>query len=158
MTKTLFILITVLSFSITISAQSDTIVARKVFGGYKYLLDATPLTPKMMLDLMVDNQDAYVLMNHAKTRTTVASVFSYAGGFLIGWPIGTAVAGGDPNWTLAGVGAGLITLGIMASGAASKDAIAAIEIYNSKLKSSQREGMKLNLGIHDHGVGLALKF
>ena len=107
---------------------------------------------------MADNQDAYVLMKKVKTRTAVASVFSFAGGFMIGWPFGTAVAGGDPDWTLAGVGAGLITLGIMASGAASKDAIAAIEIYNSKLKSSQHEGMKLNLGIQDHGVGLALKF
>lgn len=158
MTKTLFVLITMLSFSITLSAQSDTIVARKVFGGYKYLQDATPLTPKMMLDLMVDNQDAYVLMSHAKTRTVVASVFSYAGGFMIGWSIGAAIAGDEINWSQTGVGAGLITLGIMAAGAASKDAIAAIEIYNSKLKSSQREGMKLNLGIHDHGVGLALKF
>lgn len=73
---------------------------------------------------MADNQDAYVLMDKVKTRTTVVSVFSYAGGFMIGWPIGTAIAGGDPNWSLAGVGAGLITLAFIPAGAATKVGLA----------------------------------
>ena len=34
------------------------------------------------------------------------------GGFLVGWTLGTALGGGDPDWTVAGVGAGFIALSI----------------------------------------------
>lgn len=30
-------------------------------------------------------------------------ILSYAGGFMIGWPIGTAIGGGKPAWALAGI-------------------------------------------------------
>ena len=40
-------------------------------------------------------------------------VFGFSGGALIGWPLGTAIAGGDPVWYLAGIGAGLIGVGVL---------------------------------------------
>lgn len=40
-------------------------------------------------------------------------IFGFAGGALIGWPLGTAIAGGDPDWYLAGIGAGLAGVAIV---------------------------------------------
>ena len=43
---------------------------------------------------------------------TLAQYSVLRGGFLIGWPLGTALAGGDPNWTLAAIGAGCVAIAI----------------------------------------------
>lgn len=37
-----------------------------------------------------------------------AYIFGFSGGYLIGWPIGEAIGGGDPQWYLAGIGTGLV--------------------------------------------------
>jgi len=42
----------------------------------------------------------------------MANVLAIPGGALIGWTLGGAVAGGDPEWYLAGIGAGLIAIAI----------------------------------------------
>lgn len=42
----------------------------------------------------------------------VANVLAFSGGALIGWPLGAAIGGGDPEWYLAGIGAGLVAIAI----------------------------------------------
>ncbi|HEY9178263.1 MAG TPA: hypothetical protein VIN07_11250 [Flavipsychrobacter sp.] len=42
----------------------------------------------------------------------VANVLAIPGGALIGWPLGTAIGGGDPEWYLAGIGVGLVAIAI----------------------------------------------
>lgn len=80
-------------------------------------------------------------------------------GFLIGWPIGTAIGGGDPNWLLAGIGAGILIVAIPVSKAATTNALKAVEIYNSSQQTSYfHNGVKLYLGLADHGLGLKLYF
>ncbi len=44
--------------------------------------------------------------------TIAANVLAIPGGALIGWPLGTAIGGGDPEWYLAGIGAGLVAIAI----------------------------------------------
>lgn len=44
--------------------------------------------------------------------TITGNVFAFIGGGLIGWPIGTLIGGGEPEWILAGIGAGCIAIGI----------------------------------------------
>lgn len=44
--------------------------------------------------------------------TVTGNILAAAGGALIGWPLGTAVGGGDPEWILAGVGAGVLAVAI----------------------------------------------
>ena len=44
--------------------------------------------------------------------TIAGNIFAGIGGALIGWPLGTALGGGEPMWELAAVGGGCIALAI----------------------------------------------
>jgi hypothetical protein len=44
--------------------------------------------------------------------TVAAYILAYSGGFMVGYTLGTAIAGGDPNWGVAGIGAGLIVVAV----------------------------------------------
>lgn len=44
--------------------------------------------------------------------TVTGNILAAAGGALIGWPIGTYIGGGEPEWVLAGIGAGLVAIAI----------------------------------------------
>lgn len=156
----LIILFSLLVFS-TLStwAQNDSIIATKTFGGYKFEHNGKIVNPKAMLTIMDQNQEALIYMKKAKTNSDLSLVLSFSGGFFIGWPVGTAIAGGDPTWFLAGIGAGLLLVGIPVARAANTNALKAVEIYNSSMQSTYfRNGMILHLGLVDHGVGLSLTF
>ena len=77
---------------------------------------------------------------------------------MVGWPIGTAAGGGEANWTLAGIGAGLIVAAIPFENAFSKRARNSINIYNSRTGKSSWRKPQLNLGFTRHGMGMKLSF
>ena len=112
--------------------QTDSIRIEKRLGTV-FIQDGKLLTPKQLLEITKINHAAYEEMKVAKTYRSTAMVLGYAGGFFIGWPIGTAIGRGEPNWVLAGVGAGLILLSIPLSTSYSKHATEAVGIYNSVL-------------------------
>ncbi len=93
-----------------------------------------PLTMRQLLDITKTNKEAYNEMRIARSYRVVSSIFGMPGGFLLGWPLGTAAAGGEANWALAGIGAGLIVVGIPLSAASVKHARNAVRIYNAGLK------------------------
>jgi hypothetical protein len=156
----LIILISLLAFSaVSTFAQNDSIIAKKAFGGYKFEHNGQIVSPKAMLKIMEQNEEALIYMKKAKTNSDISMVLGFSGGFLIGWPIGTAIGGGDPNWLLAGIGAGILIIGIPVAKAATTNALKAVEIYNSSQQSSYfHNGVKLYLGLADHGLGLKLYF
>ena len=71
-----------------------------------------------MSDMMKDNPEAYQYISKAKSTAGFANVLGFAGGFMIGWPIETALGGGKPNWILAGVGCGFLIITIPISNSA----------------------------------------
>ncbi|MBI3218199.1 MAG: hypothetical protein HYZ44_01680 [Bacteroidetes bacterium] len=140
-------------------AQSDSIRTTKVFGGYKYSQNNQPLTVKQLGAALEINPEASKLFQQAKPNGTAATIFGVAGGFLVGWPIGTAIAGGKPSWELAGIGAGLIVVSIPFSSAFNKKTKEAVSIYNLGNKTSSanwKPEFKLNLSMNQ--VGVAMKF
>jgi hypothetical protein len=94
----------------------------------------------------------------AKGIGLMANLFAASGGFLIGWPIGTAIGGGDPNWILAGVGAGLAAIGITISTGAGKKIKQAVEIYNQGVGSSSMRIKEIKISMINGGFGLSLRF
>ncbi|ADR20950.1 hypothetical protein MATR_14240 [Marivirga tractuosa] len=149
---TLIISLTVISF---INAQE--IESEKVFGGYKYIQEGKPLNIHQLEEIMEPLPDAYKHIKKAKTNNTLATIVGYTGGFLIGWPVGTALAGGDPNWGLAGIGAGVLVLAIPFTSSYSKNVERAIGIYNSSLKSSAYLKRKPELKLIASGNGLGIR-
>ena len=107
---------TVLTLTMVFAAMTycnaQKIEMEKVFGGYKYTQNGNIMRMNDLVKIMESNQQAFNFMKKAQSNNIMAAIFSGAGGFLVGWPVGTALGGGDPNWTLAGVGAGLIGIAI----------------------------------------------
>jgi hypothetical protein len=140
--------------------DAQKIEMEKVFGGYKFTQNGNLLTMKDLVKTMESNQQAFDLIKKAQSNTTLASIIGFAGGGLIGWPIGTAIGGGDANWTLAAIGAGLIVVGIPFSSSANKKVKRAVELYNSSLNSTSLYEFKPEFKIIANGsaIGISMTF
>jgi hypothetical protein len=137
--------------------KSDSIEIKKALGTI-FRQNGKNLTPRQLLDITQSNTEAYKEMKIAKSNYDVGSVFGFAGGFLVGWPLGTAIAGGEPNWTLAGIGAGLIVVSIPFSTAYTKHAKNAVNLYNNGLKSTGLNNVDFKIGLTYNGIGVKVIF
>jgi hypothetical protein len=161
MTRKALFTILVLTFSISAFAQdnTDTITSTKVFGGYKFEQNGKVLTLKGLSTLMQNDSEATGYLKKAKTAASFSNVLASAGGFFIGYPIGTAIGGGKPVWALAGIGCGLVIIALPLSSAASKNAKTAVDIYNANGRNlSFNRKYDLNLGLSTNGLSLKLRF
>jgi hypothetical protein len=158
MKKALLLLVVLLSFT-QVFAQSrpDSIEVKKGFSTV-FRQHGQNLTPKQLLAATQSNPEAYKEMKIAKGKADVSSALGFAGGMLVGWPLGSAIGGGDPNWTLAGVGAGLIAVSIPFSVAYNKHANNAINTYNQSNPQAFLPSHEIKFGFTGNGVGVNLKF
>lgn len=155
------ILLIILFFGIVIASKaqtpSDSIFIQKNFFGYKFYQKDTRLNFNQLPYIMEGDQEAYRLIKKASSTNTISAIISGTGGFLVGWQLVTALVGGDPNWTLAGVGAGLIVISIPISAKSYRQSLQAVNTYNSELAANSYKP-KLFLGTTNHGIGLQLNF
>lgn len=158
MKRTVFIGIFLLSaYSVIGQISRDTIEIKKTLGTV-FRQNNKNLTPGRLLDITRSNPEAYKEMKIAKNNYDVGFAIGFAGGALIGWPIGTAIAGGDPEWILAGIGAGLIVISIPFSLAYTKHAKKAVKFYNSALKNVGLHNIDLNFGLTYNGFAVRMTF
>lgn len=158
MKKLFFISVLLLSFTHGFSQnQSDTIEVRNNLGAV-FIQNGKQLSPRSLLYVTKINEEAYDEMKIAKRNFDVGSIFGYSGGFLFGWQLGTAVGGGKPNWTLAGIGAGLILVSIPFSNAYSKHAKNAVKIFNRGLKNISSNKIDANIGLTFNGIAIKVTF
>ncbi len=155
--KLLFSLLLLLVF-ITVYGQSgqDTIAVTN-HGSY-YIYNGEQLSSPELVNLIMDNPAAYNEYFRAKSNEDVAMVLGIIGGSLIGWPLGTEMGGGDPEWAIAGVGAGILAIAIPFAVTAKKQTIRAIRLYNEGIKVGREKEMTLKAGIYNDGIGICLKF
>lgn len=156
------IVITLLAVSMSFTfgqTTSDSVSMKKVFGGYQFYQGEQRLNMNQLANTMKPNEQAYKQIKSAKSTYTMAMIFSYAGGFMVGWPLGTAISGGEPNWAMAGIGAGLIVVAIPISQSFNKKAKQAVDTFNGGLQTSSFWDKKeLNLTLTGNGIGLTLNF
>ncbi len=137
----------------------DTITMKKAFGGYQFFINEKRLTVPQVVKTMEANEQAYKTVKGAQASNGLASVLSGAGGFMVGWPLGTALAGGDPNWALAGIGAGLIIVSIPVSLNAIKQFREAVRTYNLGVsRTSVKPRTDLRFALTGYGPGIVIKF
>ena len=150
----------VVTFSFTFGQTStDSIAMKKVFGGYQFYQGEKILRMNQLVKAMEPNEQAYKQIKSAQSTYTLASIVGFAGGFMVGWPIGTAISGGEPNWTMAGIGAGLIVVSIPISNSFNKKAKLAVDTYNGGLQTSSFwDKNELKLSMTGNGIGLTLNF
>jgi len=107
------------------------------------------------------NSEARRLMQSAKSKITISSVLSGVGGFLIGFPIGYAIGGGeDPNWLMAAGGAVLVGVGLPIGARGYKQVNEAVKIYNKELENPSGAKFKpqFHIAASPQSVGLLLRF
>ena len=107
--------------------------------------------------MKVDNT-AYSEMLIAKSKYDLSLLFGIPGGFLIGWPIGTMVAGGVPNLRLAAAGVVLTIISIKCSLSYTRHARIAAGYFNEGLRLEEGAKTSVNFGLCDHGLGLTVRF
>ncbi|MBS2101016.1 hypothetical protein [Carboxylicivirga linearis] len=138
---------------------ADSIRIEKTFGGYQFYQGEKRLKVKDLVNTMQSNAQAYQEIKSAQSSYTLASIVGFAGGFMVGWPLGSALGGGEPNWTMAGIGAGLIVVSIPISKSFNKKAKQAVDTYNNGLQTSSFwDNKELRLSVNENGLGLTLRF
>ena len=137
--------------------QSDSISVKKAFGTI-FKQNGKVLTPGKLMSIVQSNPSAFEEMKVAKSNYGVGSVIGFAGGFMVGYPIGTALAGGKADWALAGIGAGLIVASIPFSSAYVSHAKKAVKMYNAGLKQTGMDHVSYQLGLAANGIGLKIWF
>lgn len=141
--------------------QADTITLEKTFGGYAFSQNGKRLNMNQLSDALISNPEAYEQYQDAQSSGLAAQLIGSAGGFLVGWPIGTAIGGGEANWNLALIGAGLIAVSIPLNNSYNKRAKQAIDLFNNGPlpdSPSDTEPSKLNVSIQGNGAGFILRF
>lgn len=115
---------------------TDSISMKKAFGGYQFYQGKKRLNVNQLVNIMKPNGQAYNQIKSAQSTNTLATIIGGVGGFMVGWPIGAAVAGGKPNWTMAGIGVGLIVVSIPITKNFNKKAKQAVKTFNGGLHTS----------------------
>lgn len=160
--KRIAIIVTFLTVSLTFTygqTVSDSISMKKAFGGYQFYQGEKRLNMNQLVNAMKPNEQAYNHIKSAQSTYTFASIIGFAGGFMVGWPIGTAIGGGKPDWTMAGIGAGLIVVSIPISQKFNKQAKQAVDTYNGGLQTNSFWNKnELRFFMTGNGVGLTLRF
>lgn len=131
---------------------------KKPLGGYVFLQEDSSLKVRDVVEIMQPNQTAADQMKLAQTNYTWATVFGGAGGFLIGWPLGTAIAGGDPEWGLLVAGAALVGISIPFSTKFVKQAQTAVLLYNEGIGATSTVQSSMQFMVQANGLGLRWQF
>jgi hypothetical protein len=123
------------SFNIQAQQAIDTIKVRQDFSKI-YFYEGKKLKPKQLLELMQPNPAAYREMKRAKTNYDVGSVFGFAGGFLLGYSLGSLILNEELEYGAAALGAGLIVISIPFSIGQAKHTKKAVKLYNEGVKAT----------------------
>jgi hypothetical protein len=144
-------LFSICSYQISVAQE---IKAYKTFGGVRFEMDTVTLSLKQVLEIVKVNPKAYAELKRAKSNYSAAGVLGFAGGVLIGIPLGTALAGGNPEWGLAAGGAGLILASIPFTTAFRGHTMQALDLYNNKETSR----IKPEFQFYGSGARLIIRF
>ncbi len=114
--------------------EGDPIRLGKAFAGYKFYQNDHRLTIRQLRDAVAANKQAYTEIESARRTHVWMLILSGLGGAMIGNPIGTAMGGGDPDWSYALVGSGLVFVALVPlNNKFTREAKRGVDLYNSGL-------------------------
>ena len=135
------------------------LTVKNTFWGIRIIQNNKKHTLNEAKKIMEPNEEAYKVLSSAQTNDMFAGLLGVIGGALIGWNLGEAISGKDPNWTLSAVGGVAIIGSIPLTTAAVKKTKHAAEIYNAGLKTTfYKPTTDLKFGIAAGRLGLQLVF
>ncbi len=152
----------ILAFFISISSfcqtNVDSIHIVKKGLEYSCFADGFQLKPDNMKFIMRNNSESLNYLKKVQTSSIISFGMGYLGGALIGWPIGTAIGGGEPNWIIALVGCGVVAATIPIVNSSNRNLKKAVDCYNRGVPFADKPDIDVSLGLNSNGLGLSLRF
>lgn len=139
------------------SRENSIEMRRAPLGGAQFFRNGERLDYKRLDALLLGNSEASKQFRSARSASVIASMLGFAGGFMAGYPLGTALAGGQPNWSLAAVGAGLIGVSLPIQASFTRKARQAVDTYNEGI-GGKEQVQHWELKLKGNGLGLAYHF
>lgn len=157
--------IVLIFISINLNGQSlkDIEMKSNFWSGTKFYYQNNEIEEKYVLSGLSNNREILRRYVDGKSSHSTAKLISAVGGILIGWPIGTALGGGDPKWWLAGIGGGLtIFMAKPIYSKGSRKMQKALDLYNSsdygmKLPPD-KENVEISFRVNSAGIGIGIIF
>jgi hypothetical protein len=137
----LLLILLPLCFIEPVAAQSeaDTLHIRETTLGDMYYYHNEHVKFWKVDELVASNAKALTLWGRGKICTSFSWILGFAGGFLVGYPVGTYLANNSnvkQRWWLAGIGAGVIAGAVGLEFVAKNYYRRAIKQYNSAIRAS----------------------
>lgn len=131
------------------------------FGGvhFEYEKDTSvyQVTPKQVSQILFIHPEAHATFKKARRSSTWSGILGFVGAGLTIIPISTAIAGGNPEWSYAAAGAGLIAASIPLSIGYRKKAQHAFDLFNQK-QSGASLPPRSQLYVTGTGFKLVIRF
>jgi hypothetical protein len=137
-----------------LAAYAQPIQMHKTLGGAHFQRDTVYLSHSQLRDILSVDPQATQEFKLALKNYRVGGILGFSGAILLAVPVITAIAGGDPEWAMAGGGAVLLGVSVPFSRGFKRHSQAAIDGYN------QRQGYEpqTRAKFYFTGNGFSLKF
>ena len=120
----------IISISIFSQNSNDSIQIIKLNRNYSYEQNSHVLNYQEIKEILKADKEATRYLKSAKLSNDISTALRWAGGFLIGYPIGGLIAGKKVNASMLTVGIGFLVIDIPVSIAVKKNLFKSISIYN----------------------------
>jgi hypothetical protein len=156
----LFLLFTALINLKFVNAQAvkDSIKIHNGVFGTIYVKDGKSLTTHRLFKIISANPETLPEISSTRNNNIYSWIFGGAGGFILGYQMGTSYSRTTPNWFALGAAAGLIGISMPFEIAKAKHTKRAVLIYNKDFLHTTKTKAIYNFGISNDGAGIKITF
>lgn len=123
---------TVFAILASVEALSQPLEMHKTLGGAHFMRDTVYLSHRHVSEILSVDPQASEEFKVAVKNYRIGGVLGFSGAILLAIPLVSAIAGGEPEWLMAGGGGALLLASIPFSRAFKTRSETAITIYNER--------------------------
>ena len=154
----LFLLLIIFTTPVKAQLTIDSIKIYKGAFGNIYLKDGKSLRGRTLYQVLSKNPETLPHITAAKTNNVYGNIFGGAGGFILGYQLGSSYTRTSPNWFALGSGAVLAALQIPFEIARVKHTKKAVLMYNNDILKTSSLKPSYNIGLSNNGISLKITF
>jgi hypothetical protein len=126
--------ISISSFSQDRKSKDSIIMTGHAMEGIRFYQHGQKINMRRLTEIVKENPDAYTYLKKSKGNNLPGIVLGIAGGFLLGYELGSLAGGKSIDWAVMASGIGCIGLSIPFTLVAKRNAKKAVDLYNSSLR------------------------
>lgn len=150
-----FLLLSGHSFSQT---NNQPLTFKSGFLGWQFKRGEEKLKPGEVADILKVNPKAARIFSSGRSNYTISTILGTVGGFMLGYTLGSMLGSDKPNWTVGGIGGGLIVASLPISISATNKVKKAIELYNEGSKTGYINRPAWQLIFNGNKFGVVYRF